>query len=319
MGRFSNLKIPFVILTVIAISVPLTLFLVKQNQDIRQRASSEKNYADVVAQVGNEYISKSELNKEKNLFAKLENKQVTESAVAKKALDFAIEQKLLRKEAQKKGVLTKAENTADQRFNGMFNQYGSLSSLEKNVGTDSQTYKNYLTTLAIEENLEPLEIQWKVIDYLSIRYSYDDNATPEEKQYAEIVDQKIQEYYNKIKNGMDIREAIKQRCLDPEINYLPYSPSNNVYTKGFNGTTCREQAVNLKVSKDTNPVWGDAWLKQIFEQTKKGQVSGIIDFKDKNIGMYFIVKVIDEGGKYFSKQDLINNLKKTSNIQVFQQ
>lgn len=289
------------------ISIPLSLSVVQKQQNISQEAKVAEIPKDSVAKVNNEFIKKAEFEKAKGFFSYIRGKEATDSAVKKEALEFIIDRRLLQKEAEKRGILRNAEKVANERF----------ASTEKTLQTDLATYKTYLQYVAIKEALIPLATRFEVIDCLSIRYLYDDNAPPSEGQYKEIVDKKIQEYYQEIQQGLDIREAIKKRCQDPEINFLPYDKSNKIYTTTFNGTSCREQAVNLRVNKDTNPVWGDAWLKLVFEKTKKGQISSIITYTSKNVGMYFIIKVLDKGGEFFSLDELVASLKSANNVRIY--
>lgn len=270
----------------------------------------------IVAEVNGQKIYSDELDQTKSFFSLLNTKNANDPVIKKGALDFLIETTLLEKEAKRRNI--DVSSIINARYNGSISQYGSQNALEKAVKTDSATYKKYLKNQAIKDALKPLATQWKLIDYFSIRYLYDDNAPPKEKEYKDVVDKKIQEYYTKIKNGLDIREAIRQRCQDPEINFLPYDTNNKVYTTGFNGTTCREQIINVTINKDSNSIWGDTWLKEVFAKTKKDEISPIIDFKSKNIGMYFIVKELNEGGGiFFSMEELINSLKATSIIKIY--
>lgn len=302
------------ILTILAtlfllILIPLTLSVVQKQQNISQKAKETEIPKDSVAKANNEFITKTELEKVKGFFSYIRGKEATDSAVREEALDFVINRRLLQKEAEKRGILSSVSKVANERF----------ASTEKALQTDLVIYKTYLQYVAIKEALIPIATRFEVIDYLSIRYLYDDNASSSEKQYKEIVDKKIQEYYQQIQQGLDIREAIKKRCLDKEINSLPYDKSNKIYTTTFNGTSCREQAVNLRVSKDTNPLWGEVWLKLVFEKTKKNQLSPIITYTSKNVGMYFIIKVLDKGGEFFSLDELVASLRSTNNVRIYQQ
>lgn len=287
-------------LGLISLSSPFS-FLPTQNQ--------------VVIEVAEEKIYKKELDNVKALFAFFEKKKTQDPSIVKEATDFVINRRLLEKEAKKRSI--DISKIVAARFTASLKQYGSEENLEKALNTNSSTYKNYLTYQALKEFFISSTIKWKIVDVFSIRYLYDDNAPVEEKNYKEVVDKKIQQYYTKIKDGLDIREAIKERCSDKEINFLPYDPNNKVYTTGFNGKICREQNIDLKVSKNTNSLWGEKWLQQIFETTKKGEISPIIDFTNKNIGMYFIVKVLDEGGDSLSFDDLISALRSSTNIKFY--
>lgn len=291
---------PFIIAAAVLLFIVIILIL----NYIRSLPAKPK----VIAEVNGEKIYLAEYEAAKGLFS-------ADPQVKKAALDFIIDRRLLTKEAESRAI--DVTQTTSNRLQASIAQYGDEKNLEKGVNTDIATYQNFLTYQAIKEVLISSAIKWKVIDVFSIRYLYDDNAPPEEKKYKEVADKKIQEYYTKIKNGLDIREAIKERCKDPQINFLPYQTDTKVYTTSFNGTTCREQEVNLRISKDTNQLWGEQWLKQIFETTKKGEVSSIIDFTNKNVGIYFIVKVLDEGGDIFSIDELIDNLKKSAKIKVY--
>lgn len=296
-----------------AIAVFLLIFsLVLLNYFDIIRLTSKRQ---LIAQVNGEKLYQDQLEQAKGLFATLRSKDGNDPDVKKEALNFIIDSRLLEKEAKKRGI--DVSTTVSSRSRGSISQYGSQKNLEESLHTSSATYQNYLSYQAIQEALIYSEVRWKLIDLFSIRYLFDDNAPPEEKKYKEIVDKKIQEYYTKIKNGLDIRQAIKERCKNQEINFLPYEPDNKIYTVSFNGTVCREQNIDLKISKDTNPLWGDEWLKQIFEKTKKGEISPIINFTSQNVGIYFIVKVLDEGGDVSSLDTLINNLRNSAVIKLY--
>lgn len=259
----------------------------------------------IIAEVNGQKIYKDELENAKVLFSTLDGKDRSDPEVAKKALDFVIDTRLLAEEARKRGV--DISETVEKRFQASTEMYGATA----------QTYKNYLLNQAIKEALIPIAVQWRLVDYLSIRYIWNVNVGAEEAVFKETAFKKAQEYYNKIINGLDIREAIKQRCQDPAIDYYPFEDHLKVYSKTFDGKICREQRLDFYVSKENNPDW-DEWLKEVFKY-HKGEVSKIIQYEKKpSLGMYFIVKILDEGqGTAFSIDELIQNLGKTANIKIY--
>ena len=271
----------------------------------------------LIAQVNGEKLYKDQLEQAKGLFATLRSKDRQDPEVAKEALDFLIEQSLLDKEAQKRAI--GVSELVNSRFEASISQYGGQKQLEQTFQTDGSTYKAYLTNQAIRQALEPIATKWRVVDYLSIRYLWNEDSQPEEKEYKNTALEKAQQFYQKIQAGLDIREAIKQRCQDPKINYLPFEDHNQIYLKTFNGTDCREQRINFKVSKDTNPDWGDDWLKLVF-QLRQGELSPVIDYSRFGVGLFFIIKVLDEGtGDAFSVSDLVNHLKEVSDVKIYEQ
>lgn len=297
----------FVILALL-LSIFATIILVRQRQDIRQRAAEETAPKDIAVQVDNELVSKMELTNSQGLFSYLLNKDKNDPTIIQTALDFIINRRLLTKEATKRNLLARAGQIANQRFS------------EKTAATlpvDLTIYKNYLLDQAIREVLIKETAQWRTVDYLSIRYLWHQNPGQEEIALKKTAGSKIQDYYTKIKNGLDIRAAIKERCQDSSINYLPFDQHLRVYTDTFNGNTCREQRINSKVGKDFNPEWGDQWLTQVFK-LHKGETSNILTLEEPAVGVYFVVKVLDEGGQDVPSIDsLLKNLRSVSKITIY--
>lgn len=270
---------------------------------------------NVVAIVDNEKIYRAELENVKGLFSSLHSKDKNDPEIKKEALDFIIDRRLLEKEVQKRGI--NISSLVDKRFDASISQYGDIKNLEQTLNTDSTIYRAYLTSQAIKEVLEPVSIQWRILDYLSIRYLWNDEGKPEEQNYKKIAQRKAEEYYQKIKAGLNIKEAIKQRCRSSEINYLPFEEHHKIYLNTFDGKICREQRINFKVSKDTNPEWGDDWLKKVFELNKG--LNPIMDFSKPGVGLFFIINILEEGqGTSFSLEDLIKNLRSQSNIKIYE-
>ncbi len=275
----------------------------------------------VIAEVDDEKIYPKELEDAKGLFSSLRGKNATDSAVQKEALDFVINYRLLKKEAKKRNL--DVTGKVNERLTNSIGQFANQKNLESNFHTNIATYTNYLLYQTVKEAIEPSVSQWRVVDYLSIRYLWHDNPETEEKEFKKIASNKIQEYHQKIKNGFDIKEAIKQRCKDPTIDYLPYLYDDKyyhikIYPQTFDGQVCRDQRINSKLSKDTNPDWGDGFLKEVFKY-HKGELSPVIDFSKENVGMFFIVKVLDEGvGNNFSFDDFMEGLKKEARIKIYE-
>lgn len=270
---------------------------------------------NVVAIVNNEKIYKAELEAAKGFFSNLHSKDKNDPEIKKEALDFIIDRRLLEKDAQKRGV--DISSLVDKRFNASITQYGDIKKLEETLNTDSATYRAYLTSQTIKEALEPVSTQWRILDYLSIRYLWNDNAELEEQNYKKVAQRKAEEYYQRIQAGLDIKEAIRLRCRAPEINYLPFEDHHKIYLNTFDGKICREQRINFKISKETNPEWGDDWLREVFK-LKKG-LNPIMDFSKSGVGMFFIINVLEESqGTSFSLEDLIKNLKSESNIKIYE-
>lgn len=303
-----------VILIVILIAgIAIGTYLIQQKQIFKSKAAEP-----TIAQVNSDKITASEFNKTKAFFTNLSDKPESDQSVSQQALKFEIEHSLLKKYAADQGILDEANQIADSRFNNIVQNHAGNQTAAALTAQDKDKYKEYVLDQAIREQIQQSAIEWKKVHFLSIRYHFDDNDTDVEKDYKETVDRKIKEYQETITDEESLKEAIKRRCEDPDINYLPYNTGTKVYTTSFNGTICREQAVNLTISTSTNPMFGNNWLKKVFENTKNGEISQIIDYTDKNLGMYFIVYEIDEGGESFSMSELLNNLKTSNNIQIYQ-
>lgn len=313
-----NSKIKIILFTIpiliLIVGIGVGTYLTQQKQTIKSEASEE-----IVAQVNGDKITISEFNQTKHFFANLSNKPENDPEVGKQALKFVIEHRLLKKYVADKGILDQINQVANTRFE-YITQNAAIATDQATLSLttqDKNIYNKYVLDQAIREQLKQSAIKWKDIHFLSIRYHFDDNDMDKEKSYKLTVERKIKEYQAMIKDEESLKEAIKKRCQDKDINYLPYEISNKVYTASFNGTICREQAVNLKISTSTNPMFGSNWLKKVFESTKKGEISPIIDYTDTNLGMYFIVYEIDEGGESISLDELINTLKASNNIQIY--
>lgn len=309
--NFRSRNFGIIILIIFAITIPIIVVVSQKQQDVRQRASE----GNTVALVGGETVGRAELEKAKGLFSYLD-KKASDQIIGQRALDFVINRRLLEKEAQNRGVLDKAKETANKRYYAFLAQNTNVQTLVTAAKTDSNTLKSYFLNQAIEEELEPLVTKWRVIDYLSIRYLWHNNPEQEEINFKEIAKTKIEEYYNKIQGGLDMKQAIKQRCQDSTIDYFPFQEHSKISRNTFDGEICREQRINLKVSEDTNKEWGEKWLTEVFK-LHKGNLSPVIKFEDPAVGMYFIIKVLDEGGKYSSMSELVNNLRTENRVNVY--
>lgn len=313
--KTSRIKIILLIILIFILvaGIAIGTYLIQQKQIFKSKAAEP-----IIAQVNGDKLTASEFNKTKAFFADLSNKPETDQSVSQQALKFEIEHKLLQKYAAEQGVLDEANQIADSRFNNIVQNTAADQTTAILTSQDKDAYKEYVLDQAIREQLQQSAIEWKKVHFLSIRYHFDDNDIENEKTYKEMVDQKIKEYQSIITNEKTIKEAIKKRCQDADIDYLPYDPDNHIYNKTFNDKTCREQGVDLKISSTANPMFGNNWLQQVFANTKKGEVSQIIDYTDKNLGMYFLVYEIDEGGESSSLSELIDSLKNTNQVQIYQ-
>lgn len=314
---FKNLKTFLIVIFVLVILVIIVLSLSKSS--VLKSLIPPK----IVAEVNGEKIYSPELEKANGLFATLEQKNKNDPTVREHALNFLIENRLLKKEAAKRGLLEIIETSAETLLNSSLTGHGGQQGLENNFHTDIATFKSYLLNSSLINLFKTQTTEWATIDALSIRYLFRTNPPSEDLAYKKIVDKKIQEYYSKIKNGLSVREAIKERCLDPELDYFPADRGSTSdqrpvpYSGSFDGNSCREQLLNQTVSEDTNPIWGDEWLKEVFK-IPKGEVSQIITLEKSGTGLYFIVKVTDKGGgNYFSVEDLIKELKNKSQIKIY--
>ncbi|MCL5969982.1 MAG: SurA N-terminal domain-containing protein [Patescibacteria group bacterium] len=309
--NFRSRNFGIIILIILAITIPIIVAMSQQQQDVRQRASE----GDSVASVGNESISKAELEKAKGLFSSLDQK-ASNQAINQKALDFVIDRRLLQKEAEKRGVLSEAKEIANNRYNAYIAQYRPGQSSNGLSATNNDTLKNYFLNLVIKEKFESSVIKWRKVDYLSVRYLWHNNPGEEEIAFKNIAKNKIDEYYNKISNGLDIQEAIKKRCNDAVVNFLPFGDHIKIYNNTFDGKICREQRIEIIVNQDTNKEWGNKWLNEVFK-LHKGDLSKVINFEEPATGLYFIIKVLDEGGEYSSISDLVTNLKAKEKVNIY--
>lgn len=279
--------------------IPLSRFLTKQ----------------VIAEVNGEKIYSDELEDVKGLFSYLRAKDPKSPEIKTEALNFVIDRRLLDKEAKKRGL--DVSEVVNKRYEASIRQYGNQQKLAETVQTNLSTYKIYLFDQAIREKLALSAVKWSTVDYLSIRYLWNSIPESEEQDFKQIASKKIQDYYQKIKSGLDIREAIKQRCLDSKINFFPFMEHRKIYTTTFNGQTCWEQQIGITVSHNTNPEWGDDWLKEVFKLAK-GEISPVITLEKPAVGIYFIVKVLDQGGdNVLSIGQLMDNLRTANSIKIY--
>lgn len=310
--------IGILIFFLLLISVPLVMIALSNRTDLRQRASNGQIIPeDAVASVGDEFITKAQYDKALGMYSYILKKAIADPQVRQAALNFVTDSRLLLKEAEKRGITQQVGELAETRFAAAKAPHASLEEAEKTWQTDEVTYKSYFLYRTILQELEPLATKWRIVDYLSIRYLWHENPQEEELAFKTVAEGKINEYYNKILSGLDIEEAIRQRCLDPEIDYLPFGENLPVYRETLENGVCREQRINEKVSKDTNPDWGDRFLSEVFK-LQDGQLSPIIVYEEPALGMYFIIKVVEDGGgEYFSMKSLISKLRTENNVLTF--
>lgn len=266
----------------------------------------------VIANVNGESIFNDEVDHAIGLFTYF-GKNKKSSEIKKDAIQFVINRRLLQKYVQEQNI--DVSSTVAKRYNASLFQYTNAANLERVFNTDANTYKNYLTYNALQEKLSSSIIQWRIVDYLSVHYKWDESeGTKEGEEYKKTALKKIKQYYSDLTSGVPIRTLVKQRCKDPEINYLPFQDHYKLYEKTFDGTVCQEQRVNFTVSKDTNPEWGNEWLEKVMRY-HKGEISQIITI-DKPVGLYFLIKILDEGGNISSFDNLLSTLKSKYNVSV---
>lgn len=312
----SRIKKVLIVVTIIITLLGLitTIYLVQQKQIFKSKATDIPS-DNWIAKVNNEEINQAEISGVAQLLIHLDEKEATDSAITKKALDYSINRRLLKKEADDQKLTSAAQSVADQRFAHLVIQSGNENTMIQKTGTDITTYKNYLLDQAIKEALQANASQWALVDYLSIRYLWHNTPEEEEINFQKIAENKINDYYLQIKEGLDIKEAIKKRCQDQSINPLPFGNHLKIYSTTFDKTICREQRVNYKVGQDANKEWGEDWLQQVY-QIPVGATSAVIKYEKPATGLYFIIKVLDKGGNVLSLDDLITKLRAGNTILI---
>ncbi len=313
MRKFFSFFIPLILL----LAIPFTLVMVKKQQEIRQRAESGL----IAAQVNNQSIASTDYEKAKSLMAILKKKPENDNAVKKEALSVLIDSQLIEKDLEKDKLKSEIQNLADQRYKNL--SYQAKATQDKNLGPllkqDPKILKSYLFLQAAKERLGKEKAQWAVIDYVSIRYLWHKEPKQEEIGFKNTAAKKIKEYSDMLQGGSSIGDVIRLRCQNNELNYLPFETHLKAYSMGFDGKLCREQRLNFKVSKDTNPEWGDAWLKQVLS-LEENKTSEILNFESGNVGFYYLVKVNKKGiGTFFSFSDYLNSLRVKNSVKIYAQ
>lgn len=315
--NISRKKKVFIIIIIIISLVGLvaSVYLVKQQQILKSKATDIPS-TDWKAKVNDEEISQIEVSQATQLLAYLAGKGTADSGIIKEALDYSINRRLLKKEADRQNLTNATQSVADQRFANLVAQNSGEDSIVQTTGADIITYKNYFLDQAIREALQANVSKWALVDYLSIRYLWHNNPEEEEINFQKIAEDKINDYYLQIQEGLDIKEAIKLRCQDPSIDQLPFGNHLKMYSTTFDDKTiCREQRVNYKVGQDANKEWGEDWLEEVY-QTPVGSTSKVNKYEKPAVGIYFIVKVLDKGGNAISLDDLIIKLRASNTIIV---
>lgn len=288
---------------------------------------------DLVAVINGEKIYKPEYEDARKIISWSEN--TTEEAQLKKAaIDHVIEKRLLAKEAQKQGLDKKEElnNLFSQRVETSMNFFGSKEGLISYLKiSDYKNYEDYLRNIIYKDYFSENIIWWKKVNFLSVRFSWNDPMSAEEAEYRKVADEKIAEYYQKlIDEGLTFQEIVKQRCNDPEINYRPMSGGGKtVIYKPDDKTllqpdvylgSCLEQGLDIKITKE-NPGWLDLQFLAEVKKLKKSEVSNIFALKTAGGDpfAYIFIQVADESPfPYASADEMISALKNEAKVKIYE-
>lgn len=149
-----KLKLGYAVFALVALSVPATMLLLNQTQDIRQRASGPDNVVPqgAVKQVGATYITASDIDfRLQILYGTNSAKFKDDFSIRQFILDQLIREKIIQQEAAKYNI-----RVTDSEINDKAHELGITLSFDKTK----------VFNMVLEDKLKNKVVAWRELDYL---------------------------------------------------------------------------------------------------------------------------------------------------------
>lgn len=149
---FPQLKLGYLFIALLALSVPPTLALIRQPQDVRQRASGPENQPNILISVGQNFITSQDVDlRMQLLFGNDYEKIKNDPKIRQTTLDEIIKEKILQQEAAKRSIVITEKEVAQKMTE---------------LGGNNSPLSNTLAQNAVmEEKLKDKVVNWKKVDY----------------------------------------------------------------------------------------------------------------------------------------------------------
>ena len=258
-----------VLIVLLFVSFPLLLFVLRQNQDVRQRADT----STLAASFGDQVVTKSELEDYIRQTIPTQADEVLASPDGKKYfLNLYLEKKLVETEAKKKNIVVTSTTLSEEKEELVTKKVFSNEKIQSLLANQT-ALSEYVLKKQVMEDVEA----WKEVDMVSVYISPEVKEFAANKKQAQAI---LEEMRNLVSSSVTLPQAFERL--------------NSKYARQISQMRLQE---GLRVAKGNTM---ESQLKTPLFQVKKGEVSPVIISTG---GAMMIVKVLDENATSFDSYD----------------
>ncbi len=258
-----------ILIVLLFVSFPLLLFVLRQNQDVRQRADT----STLAASFGDQVVTKGELEDYVRQAIPLQADEVLSSPDGRKYfLNLLLEKKLVESEAQKKNITVTSSTLSEEKEELSTKKMFSNEKIQSLLSNQT-ALSEYVLKKQVMEDVEA----WKEVDMVSVYISPEVKEFEANKRQAQTI---LEEMRNLVSSSVTLSQAFERL--------------KSKYARQISQMRLQE---GIRVTKGNTM---DAQLKAPLFQVKKGEVSPVIISTG---GAMMIVKVLDENVTSFDSYD----------------